>query len=371
MFTVLLGPILPLIEARWSLSDAQAGYFFTAQFTGLLAGVLLTSVIIPARGFGSSFILGFLTMGIGAATMGRATWILSLGSAFLFGGGNGFITAATNLWVGETNPDGKSSALSKVNFFWTVGAVLCPFLVQRFYRSNSLMVFLAGLGCSAAVLSIGFAAIRLDTLHAHHSEEDEKPPDSRAFAFDKFALLFGLLFFAYVGTETALGGWLGVYAHRLDSASGTSWIVAPAFLWTGLLLGRGLAPKILASVREIHVVQGGAILGIAGISYLIHASNLRQVFAGSIVAGLGFAAIFPILVAWLIEYYGLAGRRVAGAMLAIAELGAASLPWLVGLVSSASGKLQAGLTILLISLAGILILSMIYGAQRTAAVNSA
>jgi fucose permease len=32
--TIILGPILPILIARWSLSDERAGLFFTLQFCG-------------------------------------------------------------------------------------------------------------------------------------------------------------------------------------------------------------------------------------------------------------------------------------------------------------------------------------------------
>ena len=61
----LLGPVLPALSARWHLSDAQAGYFFTAQFLGSIAGVILTGVLFPRRGFRLSLMFGYLLMAVG------------------------------------------------------------------------------------------------------------------------------------------------------------------------------------------------------------------------------------------------------------------------------------------------------------------
>src|SRR3989442_1650438 len=36
VMTTLLGPMLPVFSARWSLSDSQAGYLFTAHFAALV-----------------------------------------------------------------------------------------------------------------------------------------------------------------------------------------------------------------------------------------------------------------------------------------------------------------------------------------------
>ena len=37
LITVLLGPLLPSLAARWSLNDTQGGYLFTAEFLGSLS----------------------------------------------------------------------------------------------------------------------------------------------------------------------------------------------------------------------------------------------------------------------------------------------------------------------------------------------
>ena len=43
MVQTLLGPILPMLAARWRLDDAQAGSLFIAQFTGAMIGSALSS----------------------------------------------------------------------------------------------------------------------------------------------------------------------------------------------------------------------------------------------------------------------------------------------------------------------------------------
>ena len=49
--TVLLGPLLPMLSARWSLNYSQAGSLFTAQFLGSTVGVFVSGVIVSRWGF--------------------------------------------------------------------------------------------------------------------------------------------------------------------------------------------------------------------------------------------------------------------------------------------------------------------------------
>src|SRR5260370_7418855 len=51
MVTVLLGPMLPTLSARWSLNYAQAGSLFTAQFVGATLGTCFSGIIVSRWGF--------------------------------------------------------------------------------------------------------------------------------------------------------------------------------------------------------------------------------------------------------------------------------------------------------------------------------
>ena len=49
--TVLLGPMLPTLSARWSLNYAQAGALFTAQYLASTFAVALSGVLASRWGF--------------------------------------------------------------------------------------------------------------------------------------------------------------------------------------------------------------------------------------------------------------------------------------------------------------------------------
>src|SRR6202049_4088758 len=49
--TVLLGPMLPTLSARWSLNYSQAGALFTVQYLASTVAVALSGVLVTRRGF--------------------------------------------------------------------------------------------------------------------------------------------------------------------------------------------------------------------------------------------------------------------------------------------------------------------------------
>lgn len=348
MFMVILGPALPVLAGRWSLTDSQAGYFFVAQFLGTFLSNILSGMLIPMAGFRSSFALGFMLMAMGIAPLGLVHGALAFVLVFVWGSGTGFITASTNLWIGQASSK-ESGALSLVNFSWSAGAVVCPFLFYFCQTTQRVTAFFGSLGVAAALLVIAFATIPPQALQID-AQSATTEGGAPAIRFpDRFILVLGLLLFLYVGVETALGGWLATYARRITGGADLKpWIVTPSFFWGGLMLGRAFGPAILRRISDLRAAQTGLAVAITGTALLTRSQSLPLVFADSILAGVGCSLIFPVLVSCLIERFGVAARRVAGPMLALSGLGAASVPWLVGLVSSTAGGLKTGLGALIL-----------------------
>jgi fucose permease len=131
--------------------------------------------------------------------------------------------------------------------------------------------------------------------------------------------------------------------------SGDLWALAPLFFWGGILTGRALLPLVLYRWRERALLASGLIMAAVAICLLSRARTFASIAICVSAAGLGFAGIYPILVAWLVKAYGQRSRRIGAIMFALAGMGGATMPWLVGLMSTATGSLRTGL---LLPLAG-------------------
>ncbi len=342
MLTTLLGPLLPVLSARWSLADAQAGYFFTAQFFGSMTGAVLTGLLLPRRGFRFAMALGFAVVAAGAFALGVGNWAIGLLSVYVYGIGLGFTIACTNLWVSESNPQKRSSALSVLNFAWGAGAVASPFLFAELYKVGRGGALLNALAAAFAIVAIPLARIPFTEPKRELEEISSASPRASVWNI-RFGPVLGALFFLYVGAENAVGGWVAMYAQRISVGAGTMWVMAPSFFWGALLVGRALAPAALRVVSEARIVLGGLALASLGVVALLGATTMNQVLGAASLAGFGFSAIFPILAAWISHAFGTAAARLAGRMFAMGALGGATLPWLVGFLSTEFGGLKTGL----------------------------
>lgn len=341
----IVGPILPALSAKWSLTDAQAGTVFVALFLGTMLGALMSGTLAARRGFLAAICAGYGLMCAGICGLGAGSWAIGLLSLFGCGIGLGLAIPATNMMIAEVNPHRRAAALNLLNVAWVGGAILWPLLtgvaLESDHLSNLLALLAAGLGLVFLLL------LRPNLIRVDRPLQPEADPgrSSRRLWRSQTAVIVGFLFFLYVGTETALGGWAAAYAKRIAWNSQAAWVSTPSFFWGGLLVGRALAPAILRRITEGALTIGGLFVTALGIAWLHEASQQAGVMASIGLAGLGMAAVFPITIALLPDAFGGDATRMAGPMFLLGGLGGAIFPWLVGVLSAYFGSLKVGLAI--------------------------
>ncbi|HUO25658.1 MAG TPA: MFS transporter [Candidatus Aquilonibacter sp.] len=371
--TVLLGPLLPWLSARWSLDYAQAGSLFTAQFAASTLGVALSSIFIARRGFRFAINAGLLIMAVAVAALPYGSRLVGSICVATYGFGMGISIPAANLLVAEVNPDRRSAALNLLNFSWSVGAVACPFLVAAAIRLHRTSWFLGALAAAMIVVMAGIAVTS-----AGVAEPSDAPPATvtdrspnwrtrilqsvRSFLHscrtDHSFVVLCALFFLYVGTENAVGGWVASYARSLKNAPVPLALMTPSFFYTALMLGRWLAPLALRTIDEIKLSRAGILMACIGIGGLVSTRTIPGIMVAASIAGLGLSSVYPITISLLARQFGPAASRVGSTMFVMANLGGAFLPWLVGYCSTRFGAIQTGLVVPLV--AGVAMLGLYF-----------
>jgi fucose permease len=292
--------------------------------------------------------IGYSVMAMGVGALGMTNWPVSVGAVFCYGVGLGLTIPTTNVFVAEMNPDRRAAALSLLNFAWSIGAVASPAIIALVIVEGSTMGHLLGLGALLGVVALCLTQFQVVP---KIKGCDEKP--TATFGVRDWgrpvAIVFGALFFLYVGTENAVAGWVATLANRLSNGSGTRWELAPSLFWTALLLGRASAPAALRYVMDTKLVVAGLLISCFGITTLIVSRTLVGVFVSVSLAGFGLSSVFPITIATFTRCSGSTVSQVAGPMFALAGLGGAALPWLVGFLSSQFDSLRAGLVVPLLA----------------------
>ena len=341
ILTTLLGPMLPLLIVRWSLNDTQAGNLFLVQFLSSLVGVQLSGVLLYRLGFRPSFLLGLLLMAGGTATLYMGSVGLGMASVAVYGLGLGLIIPTDNLLIAELSSTSRSGAVSLLNFFWGIGAVLCSLLVAWAEAHRALPFFLGSVSLLLVLLAFAMRGLAFPPA----APSRDRASNWRELVKSPAVWLFAAVFFLYPGAETAVGGWIGSYVSRLGPREAAMAPLMPAFFWAALTLGRGLGTLLLSRVPERRVLRAGFATGSAGIVLMLWSSTLPGVVAGALITGLSYSTLYPITVARLSQRFGVAARSIGAFMFSLASLGPAVVPWMVGITSQSTGSLRAGLAL--------------------------
>lgn len=360
MVTVLPGPLLPVMAARWGLRDVQSGAFFAAVFIAST----VASIFSP-HWLRKNLPLGYalMTLGVVLLTVAGATAQAARGHAlalvaFAFVGlGIGLSVTATNLTVGimadtsgRAGPAERARRIAQVNLWWGIGAVACPWLIAAAERSGTLRVLLLTLaGCTVAM----FAAL----LPLAREPEPGREAGARAPLGSEAGVLvfFAVLLFLYVGVETVVGGWITTYTHRFSGMTLARASLMVSLYWMALLAGRWVGSIVLQRVAERTVLVPSLGLSLLAVATLVAPRSTPVVLAAVAVCGAGFGPVFPIGVSRLLAR--VQDHRNTGWVFAVTASGGAALPWLTGLVSTRTGSLRAGFAVPVVALAAILLLA--------------
>lgn len=346
--TILLGPMLPSLSARWSLNYAQAGALFNAQYFASTCAVACSGALAARWGFRFPIKIGLLLMTVGLFFLLSGSKLVGILCIGCYGAGLGLAVPAANLLVAAANPERPSAALNLLNFFWSMGAVSCPFLVAAAAKGNHLPAFLISVAGFSLATAIGIALMPrriTEPVAIRHAERMLPLIRSKIGAFSILALLFLL----YVGVENSFGEWMASYAKSLGTLSLAMSLATPSFFYASLMLGRWLAPLTLRFIDDAKLVQAGSLLACAGMAGLIFSHDLTGIAVSACAAGFGLSSVYPITISFLSRQFK--SGSVGSLMFTLSNIGGGLLPWIVGLSSNRFGTLKAGLLVPLLGCA--------------------
>src|SRR5208283_4932252 len=350
VITAGLGPLIPVYTKIWRITDAQAGFFFPAQYFASLLGVIATGWLLPRFGFSKVLGGGFLFLTLGMTFLGVSPWFSTAGCVGLAGYGYGLTNPTTNLRGTQLPSKNVAAAVSLLNFSWGVGAVACPFLVAALVPR----IGVRGFGMCVAALTMALCVTHFVRKVPTGAVTVERPKHSLADWKEKLhigqAVPLVLLFFLYVGVEASFGGWAAALEKRLPgSVQSSALAIAPSVFYRFLLFGRGLSTLFLRRWSTLVIAIAGILVTTSG-GIAVALTNSKPILMVAVaMAGFGCASLFPVYVTWLAQLFRGDSDWIGALYFSAGALGGAVLPQSVGIIATQSHSLRIGILVPLLA----------------------
>jgi fucose permease len=340
----LLGAVLPLLAGRLAFDLAGAGNLFLGMNFAMLASMMGLGPLMDRLGIKPALSLGAALMAAALVRIASAdTYGAVMAGGVLLGLGGGALNGGANTLVADLHqhPREKSSALNILGIFFGIGALFLPFAIGSLIELLGwapILYFTAALGALLALASLAMA------FPPPKAAGGLRPAELGRVVRDPLVLLLGFLLFFQSGNEFIVGGYLSSFVSRELGAPITTASYCLAAYWGSILAGRLAASRLVLRLEGRIIVLGSAAVTAAGVLVLVGSPGYWQAAVGTVLTGLGFAGIYPAVLAFAGSRYQERSGTVFGILFSIALVGGMALPWLVGRIGAAAG-LRAGLLV--------------------------
>ena len=352
------GIIVSILRDLHHFSYSFSGTLISMMSIGNMAA-LLTSGILP-RKVGertttlllcSGYFLGYLLMALTGNPAVLVLAFLSVGIA------KGCTANKCTILVGNNAAD-RSKALSLMNAWFSLGALLCPFIIA-FLQKKEDRLSMAAVSFAGLILWFTFLSANIPAQFGNSGKG--KGNAASSFLKNPVFWLLAILMFMQNAAEYVVNGWIVTYYKGEGILTGTAAAYTVTVQWTLSLIARLLmafGPAIRKPYKALSAMGVGLTL-----MYLL---LLRMQTAIPALIALGLfsfciAGVYPLATACIGE---MSSSASVGVLLSIGGLGGIIFPWVVGLVADMSG-LRTGMAVNLIPCAGIIILPFLISRRKT------
>lgn len=357
-----IGPNLATLATNSGQDIAVIGSLFTAFSLGTVLAQLPAPWLTARYGQRAVLTLGIVIMGTGVLgeSLSRSLALL-LSMGLLAGLGFGTILASGNLLVAQLFAHRSTSVLNLINLFFGVGSIIGPLITS--WAKVSIGSSLAALWLGAGIF---FLLAPVATLVPVTTRSSSRVTD-RATPPWGLIMLFGLLLLVYSGIEIAIGGWSTIYLNASTGMALEQAAIAVSGFWLALTIGRGIGSILGLRLEALTLLR--LAIGLLLTGTILLATSVGDVWRSVVallIIGVASGPIFPSSLALIARITQ--GQSSAIALtLAVANMGGALIPPLIGMILRTSGPNVMATTLLLLSCTVVLLFGL---AQFTRSVEA-
>ena len=294
---ILVGAAVPEIIRDFAWSYLETGAVLSGGAVGYCYSTFLSGLLVQSIGPKKTLVGGLVLQATGLALIGQSAAIgLNLLAIVLVGLGEGGSEVATNFCLVRLETSGRSQLMNFMHAAFTAGAILGPLSVGLLLeRSLPWQMAFQILGLLSLGMAVAFQLLSFTSLQT----PSESVSLRRALGLlrrDPLLLLLTLIIFLYVGAEIGISNWIAEYFVQIHDATPAQGAYMLSVFWLGLLLGRLLVASSYRGRRQAPLLVGTSALATAGLIAALLAEGPWLAGACFLLSGMGFAAIYPVVV---------------------------------------------------------------------------
>ena len=340
-----LGSVLPSVMEKFSMDKADAGSLFVMMNLGMLTGSILFGPLVDRYGY--KWVLAISAMIVFLSLEGIAfapSLMILKFSLFFVGFSGGAVNGGTNALISDISEENRGSGLSLLGVFFGIGALGVPLLLGTLLDRFTYEGLIGFIGIIILIPVIFFTILKFP---APKHEKGFPIKDGIMLVREPVLILFGLILFIQSGLEMTVSGWSATFMHEELNLPARQSVLYLSFYWLGLIAARAVISELLKKFSMTMVMNLSMVISIAASSILILSNGVIMVIPALFMTGVGFAAIFPLVFAYVGNLYSNYSGTAFSVILAIALLGGMLIPWITGLLT---GILSLRLSLIIVPL---------------------
>ncbi len=339
----VLGSVLPSVILKFGIGTADAGSLFVLLSLGMLAGSLVFGPLVDRFGYKALLVIcaGVIVAGFQGIAFAPDMNLLRL-ALFFTGFAGGAINGGTNALVSDISEGKRGSRLTYLGVFFGVGAFGVPLLLGSMLEYFSYETLIAGVGAMIILPFLLFLLLRYP-----NPKHAQGFPLSEGFALakDRTLLLFGLVLVLQSGLEMSMGGWSATFFVNELAVDANRAVLFLSLFWFSLMMTRAVLGYLLLKVPAAAVLRISFLVSFSGSAIMLLSGSTTAGVIGMMLAGIGFAAVFPVILAFVGDLYARLSGTAFSVVLAMALIGGMLVPWSIGVIAEGYG-LRNGLLLI-------------------------
>ena len=365
IFFNIASPILIEISKSTSILLTNLGFVFTFFTIGAALG-MLTSVFYNRRFkkiqviIAGYIVLIPITIVLGFSTSLILFWVLYFLSGYILG----VIWIQANQFILVSKVRNKERIITIFLTFYPIGAFIAPFISSSIISAGFswrsiyyIVIFMISINIILYIILLGRKS------ESASIQNEAKLPLKEIFTDKTKNLIFILILLAayfYCSSEAIVATWTPTFLGLARNIPVQPASLALNLFWFFVIIGRLIVLTFAGRIKSTKIMLVISTLAIISMLVVVFIYNKYLIFILISIAGLGYSAMFPLLISVGSTLYEKGKGLLVTFLFLASNIGIASAPAITKFSSKASMQLSISFSFILMAIVTIIVLMITY-----------